>query len=357
MIFKKRFPVLLLSYLFILDIILLSIWLQHRFIKQPVESPIQLKGADNFVNFGRNLNNLVNQKGISYTINLIKEGLQKGDITINQCHSLNHLLGHVAYAKFPDNFDILLKSAENNLLLCGGAYPHGIEAEIVDERDDPKATLNNFCEELLKKIPGFPCYHGAGHSFMQNSSDLNESLINCDRLQEGPTRDLSNCYRGVFSEYAFQVDGVDGDTGQPFPGGPKIKLPTPNPLDFCQTLEEKTYDACASQLGRLIFNVAKSDNIFEECVQSSYSSTIQIACVRIVSAVIAQRELTQTDTVNVPSYILTLSDGLRMAYIEGIAGEAQAFVNSGVTKNWQPICSSFSESQDIQRCTRLFGGS
>lgn len=354
---KKSLLPLILFFLLILDLLLLSIFSQNK-LATPLQSHNETKTYYSFDYLEKNLSNLVNQKGINSTINILKRALQKKQITLNQCHSLTHLVGHKAYNLYSSNLEKLVDSVSNDLLLCGGAFPHGMEAEITLTHSDSKDSLNHLCDLLLKKSPGFPCYHGAGHAFMHSSLDVNKSLLNCDKLpNSGSIEDWSNCYTGVFSEYAFQIAGVDGDTSIPFPGGPKIKLPVSNPLDFCQSLPVKYHYTCASQLGREIFNTQKTNNPFMECVKPSYPTDIKVPCIRIVSAVIAQGEFNQTDTVKVPSYILTLSDALRKAYIEGVAGEYQAFVNSGVKKNWKPICNSFSESQDIKACTHLFGGS
>lgn len=353
---KKSLLQLILFFFLILDIFFLSILLGHRYTTPP-KSPTEINVDYSFDHLEKNLNSLVDQKGISSTINILKEALQNKQITMNQCHSFAHLVGHKAYTIFPKNLEKLVNLAESDLLLCGGAYPHGIEAEITITNSNPVATLNTLCDFLIKESPGFPCYHGAGHAFMSDTLDVNKSLLNCDKLpNSGSVEIWSNCYTGVFSEYAFLIAGVDGNTGKPFPGGPKIKLPTSNPLDFCQSLDRKYHYTCASQLGREILNAIQTNNPFAECVKSSYSTDIIIPCIRIVSAVIAQEEFNQIDTVKIPEYILGLSKDLRSAYIEGVAGEYQAFANSGVTKNWKPICSSFSNSDDNKKCSSLFGG-
>lgn len=348
---KRRFIYFILVSFLVLDITLFVTWKQLQ-VKNQSRNSTPLNVA-NIISTERNLYEYINQYGIDSTLDIIKNSLKDEQISIARCHNLVHLVGHKAYSLFPNDLD---KLSNYHQTLCGGAFQHGIEAEITSNHDDPINILHEFCGLTLQKRNGDFCYHGAGHAYLQKSRDINKSLQFCNSLLDGPLKDPANCYRGVFSEYAFQIDGIDGDTGNRISVGPTMKLPTKYPMDYCQSLDDKYHESCASQLSRIIFSSIRVEDPLKECNSQSYSLVVQAGCLKIVSAVIAQREFTDTDTVKVPSYILSLSDPLKIAYVRGIAGEYQAFLDSGVEKNWRSICNSFKVQTDIQKCAELFGG-
>ena len=65
---------------------------------------------------------------------------------------------------------------------------------------------------------------------------------------------------------------------------------------------------------------------------------------------IAQGELTSSNTVGVPHSILALPEKYQEAYITGAAGEFWAFAQTGVKKNWQSFCQTFAKIDQQHFC-------
>lgn len=352
--YLKLFLVLLI----VLNLALLSVLLLQILKPYSIDSPNSVIESSRipkeraFEYLRENIRNTLSKEGIERSLEVVKNSLQRGDINLNQCHIIIHLIGHEAYSRYPND---LKKLAELDLLLCGHAYQHGIEAEIALDLADYKEKLYKLCELILDKHKGITCYHGSGHAFMHSLLDVTEALKKCDSLSDGPTNNLSDCYNGVFSEYAFQIDGVDGDTGLPIPGGPRVKLEETHVLDFCQSLPTKYQISCGSQLSRIILST-NTENALKACVEERFLLTLQASCIRIVSAVIAQREFSTQGTVKVAQDILSYPDEIRLEYIRGIAGEYWALTNSGIKKDWRAICNSFKVGADILFCEKMMEG-
>jgi hypothetical protein len=336
----------------IFNLILVAYWLQIK----SISSVIPQKTSGKFVLEEVYINDLITEKGVGFALDNIKQALKDGQVSISQCHTAVHLAGHKAYSVSSNNLTGLVKEVGPDLTLCGGAFQHGIEAEITSAIEDPTASLHEFCRIVQEAGTGTNCFHGVGHASIGNTLDVIKSLEYCDKVVENTAQSAYNCYEGVFSEYAFQIAGIDGDTGLAFPNGPTMRLPTKYPMDYCQTLGEKYQLACAAQLSRMVSGASEVENPLELCLKTTYSYDVQFGCLRIVSAVIAQQELSSTSTVKVPNFILSLSSELKRAYIVGIAGEYRAFITSGVEKDWQPICNHFKEKADFEVCQKAMQG-
>jgi len=301
-----------------------------------------------YVNY--HIGEIVKRDGVDGAVALVMGMFNRKVIDMGGCHTLLHLVGHQAYGYFRGDMDRL---ARVDWRLCGGAYEHGVEAQIVDSSPDAIKDLRRFCEAMRRaSTPGTPCYHGAGHAFMGRSLDVLGSLQGCDNLIEPTAKDLSECYKGVFSESAFRIQGVDGDTGLPISGSPPIALTSTGPLDICQSLPEKYQESCGLQLSRV---VAGSDieNSLSECLKGSYAINLRAACVQNMSAIFAQRGLFQADIVLVPKVVHSLGSSLRRAYMRGALGEFRAFEQSGHAKDWTVFCKSFPAPDDQAYCKEL----
>lgn len=288
------------------------------------------------------------QYGINPTMKILRESFVSNSLSINNCHNLVHVVGHLAYQPFQTDF---VKLAQADYDLCGRAYQHGIEAEITLRANEPINELHQFCAAMQTVNPGITCYHGVGHAKMGDTLSIPNSLSYCDQLiSNGPVFDVTDCYKGIFSELAFQIAGVDGDTGIPFPGGSRIKKSFENPLDLCSKLKAIYQYACGSQLSRLLLDSLDNASGFRECTNIKYSIELRAACVQILSAIISQGVFTKQT-----SFVPDIQENswpkeVRQAYIKGIAGEFWAQTNSGKKLNSQDICDKFSISSDKDYC-------
>lgn len=297
----------------------------------------------------KELNALIIQGKISEALELSKLAIEQKEISMHQCHTLLHLMGHNAYSLFGDDYERLLSDA--NTFICGRAFHHGIEAEIASGSNDVNRDLNIFCEALHKKWRGLSCYHGAGHAFMSKNRDVKSSLLQCDSLINDINKDPADCYRGVFSEYAFMIQGVDGDTGLIIPGGPLVRLQESHPLVFCQKLDDKYQSYCAAQLSRVSINGGLNQSI-EKCIDGQYTIKLKAACINNISAIFSQSELSNGNTITVPPIYFSLQEELRQSFILGMAQEFDAFFDSGVQKDAQSVCEHFKISEDKNFCIK-----
>ncbi len=311
----------------------------------------EAKGKGIFLTLDYNAKQVFLDYGLDNSIVLIHQGFLNNEFNINQCHTLMHLLGHNAYSSGKYKLSQL---ASVDSQLCGGAFQHGVEAEITIKNLDYITELKEFCAEVQKRTPGADCYHGMGHATMHRSLQINNSLKDCDRLLPGPVNNLTECYKGVFSETAFLVQGVDGDTGLAFPNGPPIKLAENNPLDLCVSLEAKYQKGCSLQLSRIIYDSSGTpDASFKKCLNSAYPVSLQEGCVQILGAVDSQHTLTENQAVKIPQIIFTLPAASRHAYMQGFFGEARAFVSSGKAVDVKAFCRSFKDEQDQAYCSAI----
>lgn len=276
-------------------------------------------------------------------------GFTRGSFTIDECHTILHLVGHYAYARSPGD---LASLARKDGLLCVSSFIHGVEAEIALEgAEQASPQLQNYCSELRKIIPGFFCYHGAGHAFFEARLDLPWALKRCDALAPGPEPDLSNCYRGVFSQYGSSALGVDGDTGLPLTGKLPITLDPVKPLLFCDTLASTYRPSCYSQLTKI--HISRSGTAGEHlkgCLVPSYTREAQATCVNITEGVFSRSELSDKDTISPDPFVSGLSEDFRKKYIAGAAEGFLAQLQSGRKKDWNAFCRAFPAEDDQAYC-------
>ena len=295
-----------------------------------------------------NVGTIIERGGVEGMMELLRLAKAADHITINDCHTVMHLVGHEAYHYY--EYD-LQKLAQKYDGFCGGAYYHGIEAEIVAVRQnlpDIAAELEAFCS-----IATYDCYHGAGHEFMGTSLNVVDSLASCDFLQQRtPQINLLECYKGVFSETAFQIAGIDGDTGLHIAGEPLVTLQELHPLDYCQKLDARYQEACALQLSRASFGKDKGAAL-EKCLLPKYSEVLQAGCVQVAAASIAQYSFDNTSKLHIEPIVFTLPEVLRHAYIRGAVGEFSAFISTGLALDRSTVCLAFNNAVDEAYCHQL----
>lgn len=290
--------------------------------------------------------------GMDVLMKKVQQGLDNGTYGINECHRIMHVLGHGAYRTGDADF---ARMARADSFVCGHGYQHGVEAQIALTSHNAVGDLHAFCAALQNVRPGTTCYHGVGHEEMQTIQKIQPSLEFCDKiLPNSPVADMTDCYKGVFSQYAFLIAGVDGDTGTPFPGGAKISLPTAHPLEFCASFKVLYQGACASQLSRLLYDTHR-DGAFAQCLQKKFSSLLQENCVSIIAAVAAQQAFARKELIRMPNVIQTSTTAVQRQYLQGTLGEYWALKNSGVAVEMAEFCREFVKAELFDTCKKATG--
>ncbi|MDP3794445.1 MAG: hypothetical protein Q8R13_00755 [bacterium] len=269
-------------------------------------------------------------------------------MNIDECHTILHLVGHYAYARSDGN---LAKLARTDGSLCVSSFIHGVEAEIaLQSTGNTIEQLKNYCAELKESIPGFWCYHGAGHAFLESRMDIPWALKQCNALAGDPESDLSNCYRGIFSEYGSNALGYDGDTGLSLSGGPSVKVDFEKPLLFCNVLEESYRSACYSQLTKIH---ASRGSGLTGCLIPEYTREAQKVCVQIIMGVSFRSQLDNREVIKPEPFILTLASDFRQKYIDGALDGFLAHSQSGKKKDWKAFCTAFPQEDDRTYCLKF----
>lgn len=296
------------------------------------------------------LDAVIDEGGISGALQLVREGFRTEDLGIYQCHILVHILGHEAYEYYNGDFSAIVQHVDN---FCLRGYQHGAEAQIIaNGTPDFREELLRFCLTVQGHEPGASCYHGAGHGALRQTFNIEKALQLCLSLLPYPGGDMSDCYRGVFSEFTNDINGIDGETGLRFSGEPPMHLDR-LPLDFCASLAESYQIPCAFELSGHMMTVANGDGeaALRGCLESGPPGQLRVECLRSVSAVIAQQELSsRKDAVTVRPFIFDLSDPFRQAYIRGAMVEFSSARVSGSDKDWVSFCSAFPKSDDRAYC-------
>lgn len=314
---------------------------------------IRLKEADVFDYMRENLAGLIKKYGIQPVTALTKEAFRQQAITMYQCHTLAHYTGHF----YPDGSKNLDDLVNYDIDYCEGGFKHGLEGEITSRNTpDTLGKLHKLCSLFRKMESTGGCYHGSGHEFMREKLDVEKALSACDLLFEGgPKEDVSDCYKGAFSELTNLIGGVDGETGYELTSGPPLTIDT-SPMDFCAKLKGAHQIPCALELNGYQISPSSTLEQIEKrlvgCVDSKYSIQLQAACLQSIAAVSAQHILPKQTTIIPSSFTLTLPSNLKKAYLTGIAAEMSQFIKNGVEKDWQTFCNSF--KADAQFCYQLF---
>lgn len=302
-----------------------------------------------------NINAIADKGGIENVLALTEKAFAAGEVSLTQCHVILHTIGHEAYERFPEDFSRL---ASHKASICIASFQHGVEGQIIfysKSEAEAAENLKRYCSALRNTFPGISCYHGAGHGFIKKTLDNPQLALDfCDSLAGGPEPNLSDCYRGVFSEYANLASSYDGDTGRVIPGEPLVKLDLENPYPFCGSFAEHYRESCYSQLTKLHFRTDDIEGSFRKCLNADYDSKMQATCVRIVAGLYAEHALSHQNTLFTPPLVHEFPQALRKAYLSGAKLAFISFRISGLKKDWRAPCDSFRLEADRSFCYQLF---
>lgn len=305
--------------------------------------------ADDFLEIEKMIGDAMKQYGTKAGFLLIDEGERQGVISNDQCHGLLHYVGHAAYSETPYDYDAILSVVEGTT--CLGGYLHGVEAEIVLQSSNVIEEVQNFCRyQKEKQVNPGPCFHGVGHAAAElYNYDVPKALALCDSLAGGPEDDLTNCYRGIFSEVGNVVVGYDGHTGLGIDTIPIAGLDPKDPFSYCNTFETKHRSSCKSQLMK-IFLTGDTSTWFDSCLNKALDTQTRNICVNIASGVLVRGELSFEDTVILPKTINLFDIDTQKVAVLGSAEAFSGYFNDNSTKDWHTFCTSFTNSKVKEYC-------
>jgi hypothetical protein len=295
--------------------------------------------------FAEHIDIFFKEEGINGMINRVIDALAREQITMFVCHSLAHDIGH--YGGYPDNFPSVAEFlSKKNLDFCGSGFMHGVEGQLANEPYPQNVKdLYTFCRLVLPLEPYYEgCYHGAGHSFMENTRDPDEALAQCDMLKtDDVVSDVYSCYQGVFSEHANYLRASGKGDAQL--------------LTYCGSLTLNLQQYCAAELNGLDLppdaSLSEVEEKLHSCVDGAYSDIIKQGCIRSVAGVAVDRLLGQGEEITVLPFVLTLPIDLQHEYISSTiwafgktAAHNDRFTLSG-------FCASFEQRESRDHCRAL----
>lgn len=190
-----------------------------------------------------------------------------------QCHSLTHVIGNEALAKYNNNIQ---KSMEYYVDTCGGGYLHGIIEKYLKISPNPEADIFSLCPRFSDGI----CVHGIGHGLMlMNNYDIPKSVVGCQKLPSGAQ---VACAEGVFMENYDAENADDADKSFLNPGDPAV---------LCTQYSGGYKSACYYYLGRYLLKITKDPyQALQKCTQSGDNTDIT-TCIRGMGAGIVRADL------------------------------------------------------------------
>lgn len=347
-----------------LSLILLGLYLRAEPAKEvekfDAEKIIASMGTGNtsvFEDVRDSLKDIIKKWGIHGAIAINTAALRHSKYGIYQCHVIMHLIGHEAVVYYGTDYGAVINQ---RIEFCELGYQHGAEAQVVYSGGDYKDELYKMCGLIQKKDPNAACFHGAGHAFMNDSLDVDKSLKLCDDLvnEKYTVENMMPCYNSVFAELTNLVGGKDGGTGIEYTGGPPLSIGNLTALQYCSKFGDRYKVQCLFEFSGLGINEnSTSEEVTTKllaCSDKNFEEKFEAACIHSVAAVGTQHELAYSNTVRIPKHIYTLPKALRTAYIYGAGNEILQYMISGVPKDWNAFCNSFSNTEDKKTCTQIF---
>lgn len=301
------------------------------------------------------LSDLVSEGGIVGAIDIVKLGLKRGDLFVNECHSLVHSIGHFAPGYYQNDFGALVEHVSD---FCAGGYLHGAEAQIALEGGDFVSRLHELCDTVIEKFGQTKiCFHGAGHAFLNMLLNTDEALAWCERLAVPGKYDSYYskyaCPEGVFSEVTNVIGGYDGETGRPYTGGPPMKIDAP-PLLWCAKFKAEYQTPCALELNALGIGMEtppeEVSKILKRCITDAPNERITKACIYNVASSYARNELRKSGYVTFYDWMLGESDTHRLVYLIGTAQEVAQNVLGGQLIDTDSFCEKFQTEREVELC-------
>ncbi len=295
---------------------------------------------------------LTEDRGATYAVDAVAAGYATKAINMDECHLLLHLIGHQAYRSYGPDFETIFSANHPNL--CLGGYIHGVEAEIAATGNIQELKL--FCALMKERhAANSPCFHGVGHSIFETTKDVKRSLAFCDSLAGGPEPDLSDCYRGVFSEIGNEMGGADTNTGlstAPLEDVKQHIVPS-HPYALCLSVESSYRDACYSQIAKLFYGDQRPLFGVAGCVAGSPTKAAQDICVSIVVALASRSTLDTHELGDVAHYVDALPIALQRAALSGAHQAYEAhFIGASTKPPWESLCTGLSVQSTRASCIK-----
>jgi hypothetical protein len=262
--------------------------------------------------FENNINVLYTNEGMQGIIDRTTNALRDSQIDMFTCHSLAHNIGH--YGGYPQYFkDIKTYISKGNLDFCGSGFMHGVEAQLANnEYPQNIEDLYFFCKLSMPLEPYYTeCYHGVGHSLMENLKIANDALEACEALITDQKVSIEGCYRGVFSENVNQSISV-GKSHDAI-------------LRYCDSLDNANLQSlCSSELHGLgleeNMSIIELTNALEVCLNEVESVIVQKGCIESVATVSTDRFIGQKSIIVLPTTLNSIDQAFFEAYLNTVRG-------------------------------------
>ena len=138
-----------------------------------------------------------------------------GSALLANCHGIMHTVGREYAVRTQLRLAGLMDAMpRNNDPACAAGFAHGLVTGLAPEieRAGPDAA-ERACAEAGTRFQRYSCTHGFGHAFMRvYDGERGPALDLCRALGAATAPD---CAQGVYHDYWFAVEGLDGTTAPP----------------------------------------------------------------------------------------------------------------------------------------------
>ncbi len=289
-------------------------------------------------------------RGPAFALRAVFTATKNRAISSGECHLLLHNVGHAALNLSVAEVGQLLNVAE--VRTCLGGYLHGMEAEILESGQDVQKRAWRLCEETRAAgIANGPCFHGFGHAAMEWTQDVEQALTLCDSLAGGPEKEMSGCYRGVFSQLSDYIAGM-AEGKNPFP-----EVDPSNAFAYCRTLQQKFQSSCQSQLSQRYNDVGNPLQGVQNCLAASKSHDERDVCANILTSLETRKAYDENREESMGAFFATIPIAQQPAALSGMYESHSAAKDTypGI-RPWSEVCATVVR-EDAEACARATGTS
>lgn len=233
--------------------------------------------------------------GLTSAIENIEERTGKDPLFAQNCHTLTHELGKLAYQTYADGQEF---EASPRASACAFGFYHGFMEQLFIHTNDLKQA-RLFCYELDKQLSkhspdvGLQCFHGIGHGMVGNHDPLTwgseeamvePALILCEDIASTDD-ELYRCISGVFNGIAnFYTNGEY-----------ELKMNPDDPLWLCHKQPAKYQEACYGNMNVAVLSLNQNDFTKASTHYLNLPSSVTQASIRYLAAHNALLHLNQSD--------------------------------------------------------------
>lgn len=237
------------------------------------------------------INNLIDKKGVDFTLQTVAQLANKDDAFNRNCHGFVHELGGTSYKYFKQKISFKITPS---VTICSYGFYHGF-METAVQLSSGYNDIHLFCDYINKQLSNYgldlssECFHGIGHGavgvhnpkYIGNAKALtDEAMQVCDKISQ--TQEQSKqCATGVFNGIAnFYTAGEYG-----------LKIKKDDPIWICKKQPERFKNECYALMARVYLPVSNNNlpDAIEIAIKTSEDYYLESVISNIVTIFVGNR--------------------------------------------------------------------